>query len=300
MTEQPWVADRLLTEETVRRVLAEQLPELEVRNLRLLGSGWDNDVYLVNEALVLRFPRRKLVADALAREARVLRRVVRVFEGARLQVPDVELFGRASDAFPYPFLVYRLLPGIAADQAEVLDRAELAKALGDAFARLHRSDIPGVPHGTYDPAEWLERARRVAESCLAAIRDDPLRARCRSWLAAPDIPKPYQGPPRIIHGDICPDHLLVDPPTGKPTGLIDFADLERGDPVADFVSLRCWLGPGFVEEILESYDLAPDAEFWPRLESLARSASLVWLDEALTTGEDLSKHVRWVEISFTP
>jgi aminoglycoside 2''-phosphotransferase len=307
-SDHPWDADRELTQEVVRRVLAEQVPELQIHVLRLLGSGWDNDAYLVNEELVFRFPRRKSAAEVLNREVGVLRAVKRVFEGADFGVPQVHLVGQASEAFPYPFMAYRMLPGIGVDQVdpEVLEKPALARALGDAFTRIHRmteADFQGfeLPKSSNTPKGWFARAQRVAEAVLLSLEDEQLKECCASWLANPQsVPASYSGPLRIIHSDICPDHVLADPKTGVPTALIDFADLEWGDPVGDFVSFRCWLGPEFMNTVLENYGHPLDHGFWPRLEWISRCASLVWIQEVLVRNQrsQLAKHVQWVRTSF--
>jgi hypothetical protein len=37
-----------------------QFPELSAENIRLLGPGWDNTAFIINEQLILRFPRREI------------------------------------------------------------------------------------------------------------------------------------------------------------------------------------------------------------------------------------------------
>jgi hypothetical protein len=56
-----WSAEIAVGEELACRLIGEQSPELELRSLRLLGEGWDNTVWRVDDDRVFRFPRRAVV-----------------------------------------------------------------------------------------------------------------------------------------------------------------------------------------------------------------------------------------------
>ena len=47
-------------------------PELPIHSVKHLGSGQNNDVYLVNESLVFRFPRNRIAATRLRTEVTIL------------------------------------------------------------------------------------------------------------------------------------------------------------------------------------------------------------------------------------
>jgi hypothetical protein len=44
------------------------------------------------------------------------------------------------------------------------------------------------------------------------------------YLSGKVAEPPQGGPCRFVYNDICPDHLLSDPATGRLAALIDFAD----------------------------------------------------------------------------
>src|SRR3954468_8262028 len=75
MPSEPWKSDRELNEAGVRGALGDQFPELALRTMDYLGSGWDYDAYLVDRRLAVRFPRRAEVAERLDQEAAILRLV---------------------------------------------------------------------------------------------------------------------------------------------------------------------------------------------------------------------------------
>ena len=67
-----WDAEVRVDEQLARRLIADQFPELEPGDLRLLGEGWDAMVWLVDGRWVFRFPRRAVVVSGLENEIRYL------------------------------------------------------------------------------------------------------------------------------------------------------------------------------------------------------------------------------------
>jgi aminoglycoside phosphotransferase (APT) family kinase protein len=82
-------------------------------------------------------------------------------------------------------------------------------------------------------------------------------AACRRHLdAAP--PPAYDGPPRTIHNDIFPEHVLVDE-TGL-AGILDWGDACFGDPAADFACAGFLGGEALLDATLARYRGDVDAE----------------------------------------
>lgn len=67
-----WSAEIVVDERLARRLLDAQFPELEHPTLRLLGEGWDNTAWLVDDQWVFRFPRRAIALPGFERELAVL------------------------------------------------------------------------------------------------------------------------------------------------------------------------------------------------------------------------------------
>jgi aminoglycoside phosphotransferase (APT) family kinase protein len=56
----------------VRRFIAEQMPDLADRPLRMLARGWDNVMVRLGDHLAARLPRRAVAVDLLLHEQRWL------------------------------------------------------------------------------------------------------------------------------------------------------------------------------------------------------------------------------------
>ena len=302
MRETPWDTDRELTISSVRQLTMDQFTDLCPVELQFLGSGWDNDVYLANDRWIFRFPRHAEVASRLGFEASVAAAFHRRLATMGVSVPIVERWGEASEAFPHAFTVSRRVPGQCAVSAriETLSVETFTDSLGRMLERLHatpRNGIPTLPREPEGAAEWLAEALRVADDLEA--KEGPALHDCFVWLRRhPDVPPPPEML-RVLHNDICPDHLFVSPDSGQLVGLLDVSDAAWGDPALDFVIFPMWLRADAVRKVLDAYGAAADAAFVSRLRFLARVKSLKWLYDAHRRNGDIAKHRRWVLNAFS-
>jgi aminoglycoside phosphotransferase (APT) family kinase protein len=167
-----WDADVTIDVELVRRLLDDQFPELDASSARLLGEGWDNSVWVVDEQWAFRFPRREIAIAGVERELEVLPRLAPLLP---VPIPVPNFLGQPSDRFPWPFFGARLLPGQEAADARLGDdgRVELGGALGRFLRVLHEPETRAL----VDPQDALpvDVNRRA---------DMPARVQiAREWLA---------------------------------------------------------------------------------------------------------------------
>ena len=296
----PRLPDRDLDAATVAHLVAEQFPGLAGGAVRRLGAGWDNELFTVGSEWIFRFPKRSERVPWLRREVAIMTAVGEVMCPL---VPRFDFIGEPSRRFPYPFVGYRRLPGVGADQARVTDPACLAGEIGRALSHLHQVDPTRIPATPGDPeAEAWRSARERLISVAGAVRPwlaNDLLEKAEPYLVG-TIPEPAEaGPRRFIHNDICPDHLLIDPDTGHLTGLIDFTDAMVGDPVLDFVGLIGVGDRAFTGQVLASYDQPLGDSFAVKLSWLTRVLTLTWLGEAAADDpDDVPKHLTWVGRAF--
>ncbi len=292
-------ADRPLDEGAVAAIVADQIPFLAGAHVGRLGAGWDNELFIVAGEWVLRFPKR---AERAAWQARERQIVKLAGEALGSLVPAFDHVGEPSELFPYPFVAYRVLPGVAEDHPAG-PSAALATDLGEGLGRLHAIDpsrVPPTPTGWEDEVLGDHLTDLVAYvSALRAHLCGDLLAEAEPYLTSRiDLPR-AAGSRRFTHNDICAEHVLVDPATGRLSGLIDWTDAMVTDPAVDFVGLITIGDWRFVDQVIAAYPLDLDEDFGARLEWLARALTLRWLGEALT-GESRAPaaHLTWVERAF--
>jgi aminoglycoside phosphotransferase (APT) family kinase protein len=284
----------------VSGVVAAQFPELADGPVRLFGAGWDNELYSVGADWIFRFPKRAARVPWLTREIEITA-VVSTALGP--VVPRFEHVGAPSELFPYPFVGYRYLAGVGADESGVTDLGALGKDTGRLLSELHRIDAQQIPKtpGGWEKEPWSElRADLTAQAdVVRPLLAPDLLAKAEPYLAGEVTEPPQDGPFRLIHNDICPDHLLVDPATGRLTGLIDFTDAMVGEVVLDFVGLIGIAGYEFIRQVAASYELPLGCSFEAKLGWLARTLTLSWLADAAGNDPDaIPKLLSWAARAF--
>jgi aminoglycoside phosphotransferase (APT) family kinase protein len=231
-----WDPDVEVDAALVRALLAEQFPELDATSARLLGEGWDNSVWLVEETWAFRFPRRAIAVPLVARELAVL---PRVGPALPVSVPMPRFVGTPSERFPRPFFGHALLQGRELAEAGLPDpeRKRLGADLGGFLRALHAADVVGAADPGHelpiDPngrADMAVRVPRTRERFAAVVDASKHRAAFERLLREAQHLAPTFSE-AIVHGDLHARHVLVD--KGTVSAVIDWGDTCRGDPSID-------------------------------------------------------------------
>lgn len=220
----------------------------------MLGAGFDNTAWLVNGALVFRFPRRWLGATLMETEIRVLPQLA---GRLAVPVPDPRWVGRPASGYPCWFAGYRRLAGRCADAARlsVEQRHGLAAPLG-RFLRVLHGTPPPTGLGP-DPMRRLDAEHRIPaalehlEQWGHLVEREPLRA----LLLEPF--DPGAGPLGLLHGDLYSRHLLVE--DGALSGVLDWGDVHVGPPSVDLSLPLTLLPPEALPEFLDAYGPVDEA-----------------------------------------
>jgi aminoglycoside phosphotransferase (APT) family kinase protein len=160
----------------------------------------------------------------------VAREVVGQRRAAAAGVPVPEVVGVSEDAF-----AMRWVDGVA------LHEQPAPGAWADTGAQLRIAhDLGGGPpfgtgFGGFEPEQpswqaffeaFAERMLRDCERDLAFPADQAARIRAAVQAAAALLDAPHLA---WCHGDLQPDHVLVDPATNRVAAIIDWADQGSGD-----------------------------------------------------------------------
>jgi aminoglycoside 2''-phosphotransferase len=217
--------------EDVRRLVRDELPELDASSLSFFNEGWDYELWQLDGDLLLRLPKTDGAAKAMAAEARLL-------DELRLSVatPRPEHVGDG-------FFTYRKLMGVALEDVSLSERAgqDVAGALGLALTELHRFPVKravalGVPAMTAEG--WRDQYRQMQTRAMTEAvprLDAPTAAAVVAfWDGFVNNDAYFAFEPCLIHGDLDSAHVLVDPARETVSGIIDFGDARVGDPALDF------------------------------------------------------------------
>lgn len=132
--------------------------------------------------------------------------------------------------------------------------AAAARDAGRLLARFHR--LGARPPFASGPLRWADQIVAWAETDLAFLQrrgivDSRRIAWLRSYFAAAH-PRLSERPVALLHGDLQPDHVIVDARGERVVAFIDFADTQPGDPLFDFAVLSLW-DDALVDPLLAGY-----------------------------------------------
>ncbi|ANF31324.1 acetyltransferase [Leifsonia xyli] len=217
----------------VRRLVDAQFPEWRGLSVRPVEhDGWDNRTFRLGDELSVRLPSAEGYVEQVAKEQRwlpLLRDLLPV------PIPSPVAVGEPGEAFPFPWSVYRWLPGTPVVlRGDVSRDAGLATAIGRFLVALRNAPTEGAPGpGTHNFFRGAPPTVYEEEALAAFALLGPEATRARSlWVEA--TASQWEGPPVWFHGDVAPGNLLVDA-RGALSAVIDFGTSGVGDPACDLV-----------------------------------------------------------------
>ncbi len=243
------------------------------------GEGWDTFTYLVNGDLVAQFPRS--TGEPAVTLDRLLVMLPEIAAEVSAPIP-VPRYGSAEDP---ACIVYPLIDGVPMSAAP---DGIWPERLGRFLYDLHLM-----------PPEYIELRPRTAEQVRSESRTDAaekmaltgsvlapgLRGRLEALLAAfLEDDANWRFSACLTHGDVGPPHVLVDE-AGDLAGVIDWGDLEIGDPARDLAWLLGAM-PDVGERVLAAYGGEPDARFRLRADAAFKLMSWSDVDYGLRLGDD--------------
>lgn len=269
-------------------------PELIFERLEYLAEGDFCRAYLLDGERVLRVPRHAQAERALEREACLLRTIAGALP---VPVPAPEYLPPAAEGVGlslHDALIGRPLTRELWLGRPAGERRHLAHQLGSFLRSLHGIDLSDAGECGLERIDHEARTRALVERLQAegpgtqarqGGRDDAaqvtsadaregegtmqqrllpadlrlaLHERLVRWAdelaqAAPAA--------TVLHADVSPGHVLVDPVAGRITGIIDWGDACIGDPARDFIFLYEDWGGDFLRLALQGYDPDDAARF---------------------------------------
>ena len=246
----------------VARLLHSLIPDLRITSLAFLGAGDFCHAYLLNDQHVVRLPRHDTAAHALAREACLLPRIA---SSLPLRVPTPHCISRRDE--PCVVALHHVIIGEPLTHERWLQRPEmqriaLARQLGTFLRRLHVTAV-SIPNAcdihTLDHHALAERSLQHLNH-MAGVLPNELRGALAQCLAnyRTDAAE-WSYAPALLHGDISPEHVLIDSDAAVINGVLDWGDVAIGDPARDFIYTYEDWGSDFLRAALDGYGNATPA-----------------------------------------
>jgi len=238
MTKQEWQPDIDVTTKQASVCISQQFKSLNpIKNIKVIGEGWDNKVFLVNNEVIFRFPHREISIQLIERENTILDALQHKIS---LNIPNPVFHGKPTKLFPYPFHGYKALPGIAGYQANLTQQERIvsivplaiflkelhnidditAKNIGASSSVFDRTDLPILIKGS------LERIDLLNQTKVVKVNKDCFK---QEMLLVKQAAKPTKQ--TLIHGDLYSRHLFFE--DKRLTGIIDWGDSSINSPAVD-------------------------------------------------------------------
>lgn len=240
----------------IRRAITRAYPDLSGGLLRQLGDGQFSLAVLLDETLVLRFPRHPFGVAKLRREADLLTVIAR-----NLPVPvSAPIRIELDPGPPNAFVAHHLVPGTRISrgmldglESEVVQQA--GSATGTFLAALHETDPVVVPPSVprRDVRAFADDLRAATVETLWQRMNARGRRRAEAELAALELIANREQV--LCHCDIG-GNLIYDQP-GSQLGVVDFGEAMVTSPVLDVASLSV-LGVEFMAAAARRYPLLSD------------------------------------------
>lgn len=221
-------------------------------------------VFVINNAVVVKF-----FPPMLGRDYERELVTYRLIEDRVPHLPRLLAEGVYSDRIKWPYLAVAFLDGQAWRDAgaymDPVNQIAVMEELGRTVHMVHDTPLP-VSGRWPSMSDWENLAARLPEAA-ADLREhtalsNHVLAEIELLMAATDW---FAVRPRLLHADLTEDHLLVRKREGwwEMNGLIDWADVEVGDPFYEWVALWfsiCRRDAGLFRAFLKGYDplLAPE------------------------------------------
>jgi len=246
-------------------------PSLKVRTARLHArDGQFNDIMIVNDELIFRFPRTTHEAKILVHEVTVLSRIQ---NATTLPVPNPIYIQTGREVASENFMGYHMIPGeplLRTVMHTIQDDAALdsmAAQLATFMQELH--SLSPAKIGLSLPLsdtrdEWQNMYQQFRDKLFSFMRPDAREEVAHNFETFLNNPKHFSYTPVLRHGDFGGSNILYDPKKGI-TGVIDFSFAGLGDPALDVAAIST-SGDNFFQRIRKAYpgidDLLECATFY--------------------------------------
>jgi aminoglycoside 2''-phosphotransferase len=274
----------------IRNAILTALPDFHIEAIECIGEGTRNSAYRINNEFIFRFPKDEQAEAELISEVYLLRKLEAEVHFS-LSIPHFEFFGGAAleprkpskslwqksmkrvqnltrrisphsqGPQPKTFVGYReirgsfLTPKLLAHFSEE-SQQKLAQDLAQFLFDLHSFPLHNAEASGFTIADHKRRHegsyKMAKQSVFPKLSTSEQKSLSEFFQDFMKEQKSYDYEPKLIHGDLAPEHILVEEERDQLSGIIDFGGALIGDPDYDFTYLWIEYGRDFLEALLKN------------------------------------------------
>ena len=232
------------------QIIHGDFPDLKIETTHLNQNGQFNDILVINEEIIFRFPKTFREADKLVTESAIL---WSLRGHTTLPIPNPIYRSKVTEPAGSVFMGYPMLPGeplwpktVQAIKDETLLQ-HLAEQLATFLRELHATPAEVLEVKLPDfrgCEEWQELYQRFHDKLFPYMRPDARAWTTRHFEDFLGDTRNCDYAPAFVHGDFGPSNILYDAAKKSISGIIDFSSAGWGDPAIDFAAILCSVGYG--------------------------------------------------------
>ncbi len=227
--------------------IKEAYPEFHIKGASPVIEGQNNDVLVVNDEFVFRFPKHDQAVKRLEIECAILDGVQPYVTGVQVPAP---LYTSLSATVGRAFVGYKMIAGDVGTLEEFkgIRNPSIALQLATFLRELHRVPTRHAIRVTLSVSDgreyWAEMYARVQQLLFRHMRpdaQDDITQHFETFLNDADN---FAYDPVLRHGDVGPDQMILNKESLTINGVIDFGSAGLGDPAVDVAWLHFKSGAG--------------------------------------------------------
>lgn len=246
-------------------------PELREKEFAVSDYGWANYILIVDNRLIFRFPRDEESKRQLVLEQKFLPELNCNLYGL---IPNFIYSSKKDDEFTY--VGYELIPGkpLVTEEFTKLEENEvekLAENLAEVLTSIHTFNFERhfkAPVSSEEIKEhWRSFLTEIEEYVFPLLTQNEKVWTNNLFNRFLSEEENFAFTPSLIHGDLGTDHIIYNFEEKRFSGIIDFGDIQIGDPAYDFVGIYISYGAEFTDRVFRHYKGNKDKSFISRIEN---------------------------------
>ncbi|MBI4035232.1 MAG: phosphotransferase [Candidatus Chisholmbacteria bacterium] len=264
-------------------IIKHHYPSLKNYQLQIFDHGWDHVIIVANQKEAFRIPRGKAYQDKLPTEVRFLEQFA---PRSPITVPQMQLHQYKNVVYA----IYDFIPGVKFEKSiqrnfSTQNRLRIAALIGQFLTALHSFSVPkakriGLETMNQTFSYWQNRLTHIENTVFRLISIPEQRWIKNLFTRFSAIVNQTDAKFVVNHGDIAPEHIIVNPQGQTLAGIIDFGDISIGDPAYDF-QLEHPFGSEFLHTVYAHYQLPRDDTFDTRRQFYEYSQPIRVLENSL-------------------
>jgi len=251
-----------MTEEEMLVFVKNNFSDLLINKVRINSNGWDNDILILNEEIVFRFPKSNDLLSKIEDEGKILENLKG--KNPLLLIPNYEYLYKNDGLIG---VKYSFLEGISLSELSVSNlqgNPFNARGLGDFLTKLHSIAISELSYSnlgtTHSLEYWKSLHMNVEIKIFPFLTLKQQKEINEVFYRFLDEFSELTNKKTIIHGDLTASNIIYNQEKECINGVIDFTDAQIGDPAFDFAGVYWAFGMDFTKDVLECYSSVENKE----------------------------------------